>query len=359
MGKSFKLNQVLKVINEHASQGVDGLVLHSTYNRFWFLEFASSDGYVLINKNGDAIYLVDARYYTAAKEVVTNAKVVLLARTEEKSVIDLLVDAANELEIENALVEADYITLETHELIKRFVPKTTPFTSAHLRAIKTKEEINFLQKAGDITADAYIWLRENVDVVGLKEIEVANILTKKMLDLGAAKNSFDPIVASGPNGGCPHHHPGDRVIEDGDMVTVDMGCIVNGYCSDMTRSFIAGNKPNPEMQEIYDIVLAAQTKGIELTSSKVTGQEVDTLCRSMIDSTKYKGYFTHGTGHGVGIEVHELPNTNGGNKELLPVNSVVTVEPGIYIPNVGGVRIEDTIVVTDGVAINLTGRAPK
>ncbi|KEZ23331.1 aminopeptidase P family protein [Ureaplasma diversum] len=358
MKNNFKLQQVLKAINDHSDQNVDGVILFSTHNRYWFLEFASSDGFVLINKDGEAIYLVDARYYTAACEQVKNAKVVLLAASQNKTTLDLLKEAADELKINKALVEADYVTLETASFLKRFVNEIVPFKSAKLREIKTEQELEYLQIAADIAAKAYNWVREQ-NIIGLTEIEISNMISKKMLDLGAEKNSFDPIIASGPNGGNPHHHASDRKIEDGDMVTIDIGALYKGYCSDMTRSFIAGTKPNPQMQKIYDKVLESQTAGINLTSTAVTGYEVDQICRQIIDSSEYKGYFTHGTGHGVGIEVHELPNTNGANKEKLPENAVVTVEPGIYIPNVGGVRIEDTIVVKNGQAIVLTRLAPK
>lgn len=354
----FKLQQVLKTIKEHEAQGADGMILFSNYNRYWFLEFASSDGFVFINKDGKAIYLVDARYYTAASETVKNAKVILLARTPQKSTFNLLKDAMVELNITNALVEADYVTLDVHEMLKKLVKNTTPFTSATLRAIKTEKELEYLQKAADIAALTCNWIREQ-DIIGRTELEIATLVSKHMLELGGELNSFDPIIASGPNGGSPHHHPGNRVIEDGDMVTVDIGCTYKGYCSDITRSFIVGNKANPQMQEIYDKVLESQTAGINLLSTKVTGQEVDKVCRDIVDNSKFKGYFTHGTGHGVGLQVHELPNTNAGNPNKLPLNAVVTVEPGIYIPNVGGVRIEDTIVVKDGQALVLTRLAYK
>lgn len=355
---NFKVEQIIKAIKNHQNQGVDGMILFSPYNRFWFLEFASSDGFVFVNKDGKATYLVDARYYTAAKQAVKNAEVVLLAGSKDKSVFEILKENVQKLNINNALIEADYVTLETNELITSLVKKTTHFTSANLRAIKTEQELEMLQKAADIAAKTCIWIKEQ-NLIGKTEIEVSNMLTKHMLDLGAQKNSFDPIVASGPNGGNPHHHPGSRIIEDGDMLTVDIGCIYEGYCSDMTRSFIVGTKPNPIMQEVYDKVLEAQLAGIEATNTSVSGKFVDTVCRNIIDNSKFKGYFTHGTGHGLGIEVHELPNTNSRNEEKLPLNAVVTVEPGIYIPNIGGVRIEDSIVVKDGKPIILTGLAPK
>lgn len=355
---NFKLSQVVNQINQHKNEQVDGMILYSTYNRFWFLEFASSDGYVFVNAKGDAIYLVDARYFTSASQQVTNAKVVLLQSTKEKTYLDLMKECLDELNIKNPLIESDYVTLEAYETFKKITNKTTLFKSANLRAVKTDKELALLQKAADIAAATCIWIKEQ-QLIGKSEIEVSNMLTKHMLDLGASKNSFDPIVASGPNGGNPHHHPSSRIIENGDMLTIDLGCLYQGYCSDMTRSFIVGDKPNPIMQEVYDKVLEAQVAGIKKVSTSVSGYDVDLECRKIIDDSKFKGYFTHGTGHGLGIEVHEQPNTNAGNKQKLPLNAVVTVEPGIYIPNVGGVRIEDSVVVKDGEAIVLTKAAPK
>ncbi|MCV3754020.1 aminopeptidase P family protein [Ureaplasma zalophigenitalium] len=353
---SFKIDQVVNMIKQFKE--ADGMMLYSTHNRYWFLEFASTDGYVFINKEGRAIFLVDGRYITAAKQEAVNAEVRLLQRTKEKTSADLLQDALNELNIKNLLVEGDYLTLNTHEFIASMVNTTIPFTSAALRAIKTPEEISFLQKACEIAADTCAWIQKQ-DIIGLTEKQVANMLTKHMLDLGAEKNSFDPIVASGPNGGVPHHHPSDRVIENNDMVTTDIGCYYKGYASDITRSFLVGDKNNPKMQEIYDLVKKSQQAGIDMLSDQVTGAQVDDICRQIIKDAGYDEYFTHGTGHGVGIEVHELPNTNQGNKELLFNYAVVTVEPGIYLPHVGGVRIEDTIAIIDGKPVVLTKNAPK
>ncbi|MCV3743354.1 aminopeptidase P family protein [Ureaplasma sp. ES3154-GEN] len=353
---SFKVAQVINMMQQFPQ--ADGMMLFSTYNRFWFLEFASSDGFVFINKEGRAIYLVDGRYITAAEKEAKNAEVRLLQRTKNKSTSDLIKEVLADLGIKNLLVEGDYLNLNVHNYVAEMVETTIPFTSASLRAIKTPEEIANLQKACEIAADACAWIQTQ-NIVGLTEKQVANMLTKHMLDLGATKNSFDPIVASGPNGGVPHHHPSDRVIQNNDMVTTDIGCEYNGYVSDITRSFLVGDKNNPQMQKIYDLVKQAQQMGIDKLSTSVTGKDVDKVCRDFIEQAGYGEYFTHGTGHGVGIEVHELPNTNQGNNELLFNYAVVTVEPGIYIPNVGGVRIEDTIAIIDGKPVVLTKNAPK
>lgn len=194
----------------------------------------------------------------------------------------------------------------------------------------------------------------------MSEKEVAKMITIHMLELGASKNSFDPIVASGINGANPHHKPTDKLIELGDMITIDIGCIYNGYCSDITRSFILGTKPtNNELIDIYNKVLEAQLAGIDAAIVGKSGFEVDKVCRDIISNSKYKDYFNHSTGHGVGIQVHELPNVSINNNEHLVNNNVITIEPGIYVPNIGGVRIEDTIVVYENKPIILTRKANK
>ncbi len=175
---------------------------------------------------------------------------------------------------------------------------------------------------------------------------MATQISMKILELGASGNSFSPIVAAGLNGASPHHQPSDYVIQAGDFVTIDIGCMYQGYASDMTRTFLVGDTPSvPEMTTIYNLVYQSQTTGVKAAKAGISGKDLDMVCREIIDQTPYQGLFAHGTGHGVGMEVHELPNVNKGNSVPLPVASVVTVEPGIYKANVGGVRIEDTLIV--------------
>lgn len=349
-----------------AATKFDGLLLLSGVNRFWFTNFDSSMGYLLINKDASGIFLLDGRYYeTAKKELNLEGLEVRLLETN-KTVADQLNEALNSLKIKSLLVESEYTTLKDTLLLRNLeVDKLHSFESARLRIVKKDFEIEKLQKAADIAADTIEWIKKQIRP-GMTEIQVANMITDHMLRLGASKNSFDPIVASGINSAFPHHHPTNKVINKLDIVTVDIGCIFEGYCSDITRTFILGNerefkKANGslELLNIYNTVLEAQLSGIKASKIGITGKELDAVCRDVISNTKYKDYFVHSTGHGVGIEVHELPNVSKFNLKPMEKNNVITIEPGIYIPQLGGVRIEDTIVIQDGEPLVLTKRANK
>jgi len=163
---------------------------------------------------------------------------------------------------------------------------------------------------------------------------------------GASKLSFESIVASGKRSSLPHGVASNKIIEDGDMITLDFGCIYNGYCSDMTRTLVLG-KANNKQKEIYNVVLEAQKTSLAAIKPGITGEELDTIARNIISEKGYGQYFGHGLGHGVGLEVHELPHVNVRGKVPMEPGMMITIEPGIYIPDFGGVRIEDLVLVTE------------
>jgi Xaa-Pro aminopeptidase len=165
-----------------------------------------------------------------------------------------------------------------------------------------------------------------------------------MRERGASGNSFDPIIASGPNGAKPHHSPSDRVIERNEMIVCDFGCIVEGYCSDMTRTVSVGD-PGPDARRVYEVVLQSQQAGRALVAADVACADVDQASRTVIADAGWADAFSHSTGHGVGLEIHEAPRVSSIAGDTLLVGDVVTVEPGVYLPGIGGVRIEDTVVV--------------
>lgn len=200
-------------------------------------------------------------------------------------------------------------------------------------------------KAAAIADDAFHELIPHIKV-GRRESELAAELEYNMRKRGAQKTSFDTIVASGVRSALPHGVASNKVIEEGDFVTFDFDCIYDGYCSDMTRTVVMG-KAAPWQKEIYEIVLAANELGEEVLFPGKTGIEVDQAVRDFIASKGYGAYFGHGLGHGVGLDIHEKPNLNKGNPDPIPVGAIVTVEPGIYLPGKGGVRIEDTVIVTE------------
>ncbi len=227
---------------------------------------------------------------------------------------------------------------------------------AWMRAIKDADEIKALQDAQDIADEAFTYLCERFDV-GRTEKEMQRELDNKMMELGAEGVSFETIMASGPNGANPHAHPTDRKICKGDLVTIDFGVRYNDYCSDMTRTIAVG-EPSEAHRHVYSTVLEAHLAAFAAIKPGVSGKDVHAIAQDLIDNAGFKGAFGHGLGHGVGIEVHELPVLSRLADNLLAPGHVVTDEPGIYLPGDCGVRIEDTGVVTeDGFAS--FARSPK
>jgi Xaa-Pro aminopeptidase len=221
-----------------------------------------------------------------------------------------------------------------------------------LRMVKEPGEVDRIRAACGIADDA---LAEVAPLLAEQptEIAFARALERAMVDRGAVGNSFDPIVASGPNGAKPHARPSERVIETGELIVLDFGCIVDGYCSDMTRTMSVGEPP-AEARRMWEVVFAAQQAGREAVAAGVACSEVDQACRSIIDDAGWGDAFLHSTGHGIGLEVHEEPRVSTTSTASLAPGFVVTVEPGVYLPDIGGVRIEDTVVVTESGSEPLT-----
>ena len=221
-----------------------------------------------------------------------------------------------------------------------------------LRCIKTQEELENIRKAEEIGDRAFEFIL-GVIKPGMTELEVAAELEYHMKRNGAWKTSFDTIVASGFNSSMPHAVPGMKKIEKGDFITMDFGCVYNGYCSDMTRTVVAG-RADDRQKKIYYTVLEAQKIALDRIRAGLKGKEIDKAARDYIDAAGYKGCFGHGLGHSVGLYIHEEPRLSVTGETVLQENMIETVEPGIYIPGYGGVRIEDLVVVTKTGHVNFT-----
>jgi Xaa-Pro aminopeptidase len=221
-----------------------------------------------------------------------------------------------------------------------------------LRRVKDAGEVDRIRRACAIADDAFAALLPRL-ADGLTEQQFALELEFAMRERGASGNSFDPIIASGPNGSKPHHMPSARVIGRNELVVCDFGCIVDGYCSDMTRTVSLGD-PGPDARHVYDVVLASQQAGRARVAADVECAEVDRASRDVIAEAGWADAFSHSTGHGVGLEIHEAPRVASTAGDTLLVGDVVTVEPGVYLPGIGGVRIEDTVVVSAAGAEPLT-----
>jgi Xaa-Pro aminopeptidase len=225
-----------------------------------------------------------------------------------------------------------------------------------LRLVKDEGEVARIQ-AACATADAALAAVVKRLVDGPTEEEFGLELDTEIRRLGAEGNSFETIVASGPNGAKPHHRPGPRRIQEGDLVVVDFGALVDGYCSDMTRTFAIGEVSETQ-QRMLDVVAASQRAGVEAVAAGTEAKDVDQASRDVIDEAGWGEAFLHSTGHGVGLEIHENPRVAQTSEDTLVKDQIVTVEPGVYLPEHGGVRIEDTVVVTEDGCRVLT-RAPK
>lgn len=224
------------------------------------------------------------------------------------------------------------------------------------KTVKTPEELLIIAKAEAIGDKTFEHLLDYIKV-GMTELEIADEVERTMRSLGAEGLSFPTIAVSGVNSNQPHGEPSDRKIGEGDFLTLDIGCVYRGYCSDMTRTVAIGYATD-EMKKIYDIVLEAQLAGLEMVKAGVKCFDVDKASRDVIEEAGYGEFYIHGTGHGVGTEVHEPPTLNARSSEVLKENQAVTVEPGIYLPDKFGVRIEDLVIVTEFGYANLT-HSPK
>ncbi len=224
------------------------------------------------------------------------------------------------------------------------------------KTVKTPEELLIIAKAEAIGDKTFEHLLDYIKV-GMTELEIADEVERTMRSLGAEGLSFPTIAVSGVNSNQPHGEPSDRKIREGDFLTLDIGCVYRGYCSDMTRTVAIGYATD-EMKKIYDIVLKAQLAGLEMVKAGVKCFDVDKASRDVIEEAGYGEFYIHGTGHGVGTEVHEPPTLNARSSEVLKENQAVTVEPGIYLPDKFGVRIEDLVIVTEFGYANLT-HSPK
>ncbi len=223
-----------------------------------------------------------------------------------------------------------------------------------LRAVKDEAETARLAEAARIADAALDAIRPRL-AEGLTEAQFGRALDFEMRELGASGPSFETIVASGPNAAKPHHRPGDRPVGRDEAVVLDFGALVDGYCSDMTRTVWVDRISDPELRRAYDVVVAAQVAGVRAVRNGVTAADVDRACRRVIEEAGWADRFVHGTGHGVGLDIHEAPSVSPTSTDTLVTGHVVTVEPGVYLPGLGGVRIEDTVVVTDDGCRPLTG----
>ncbi len=309
--------------------------------------FHGSNGTLLVGPDSLLLY-TDARYAEQAETQLATAGVVADIEITPSGVIDRV--AAATTSAKRIGLEADHLVWSDLQAFKQAVrgPDLVPTSGLieFLRRRKDAGERSRLERASAI-AD-----RSLIEVIGLlsdcpTEREFAAELDHRMRLNGADDVSFDTIVASGPNSALPHHRPGSRRVDHGDLVVIDFGAKVDGYGSDMTRTFVVGGQPTDEQQRLYDAVSRAQAAGVAAVRAGVEQVTIHETCRSVLAEYDLAEAFIHGTGHGLGLEIHEQPILSARSVGILPAGLIVTVEPGAYLRGFGGVRVEDTVVVTD------------
>lgn len=339
------MDKLQKVREGLEKLGLDGILITSDYNRRYISNFTGSSGVVLIGLN-DVQFITDFRYVEQAKKQCVGFEVV----KHTGSIPEEVAEQVKKLGIKKLGFEQDHVTYSSHKAFNEAVQAELVPVSGLLekiRLIKTDAEIKILKVAADIADAAYKHILEFIRP-GISELDVSNELEFFMRKAGATSSSFDIIVASGKRSALPHGVATDKIIEKGDFVTLDYGAYYNGYVSDITRTLAVG-EPEAKLKEIYEIVYEAQRLGMEGIKPGMTGKEADALTRDYISEKGYGEYFGHSTGHGIGLEVHEGPALSYKSDTKLEPGMIVTVEPGIYIPELGGVRIEDdTIITKDG-----------
>ncbi|NLN48429.1 MAG: aminopeptidase P family protein [Clostridiales bacterium] len=324
------------------SLGADGIFIYSSANRRYLSGFTGSTGYVIIS-NEDMGFVTDFRYTNQAKDQCKGFEIL----ENKNPVEDFIADMIMKYNITKLAYEDSYMTVSFFNKLKdklkgvEFIPLDK--NEGNIRIIKDREELDCIEKAASIADKAFGHILGYIKP-GMTENDVALEMEFFMRKNGASKLSFDSIVASGVRSSLPHGAPTDKIINSGDLLTLDYGCVYNGYCSDMTRTFVVG-KASERQKEIYDVVLKAQTEALLHIKAGVLGKDVDRVARDIINDAGYGDFFGHGLGHGVGLMVHEEPRLSLLGETSLEVNMVVTDEPGIYIPDFGGVRIEDLVVV--------------
>ncbi|WP_297213549.1 M24 family metallopeptidase [uncultured Flavonifractor sp.] len=346
------LKQIAAKLDEY---GLDGMLILSDPGEYYAIGF-HGEGAVVVTKS-QCRYFTDSRYIEAAQAQVTGAAITMTSASAAQK--PLVIQAVEELGIRKLGFEDGYLTVAAWREYEAALPcELVPAQKllGGLRAAKDQEEIALMTKAQEITDQAFDAILKLIRP-GMTEQEIAARLQYEMLCRGAEKMSFDPIVASGPNGSKPHAIPGERQVGKGEFITMDFGCKYGGYCSDMTRTVALG-QPTEEMEKVYDTVLRAQLAGIAKAKAGVPGKEIHQAAARVIEEAGYGPYFGHGFGHSVGIEIHEAPNANGRDETPMPVGAVVSAEPGIYLPGRFGVRIEDVLVYTAQGSVDLT-KSPK
>lgn len=335
----MKLTKLRQALIEH---NVEAILITNEYNRRYMTGFTGTSGVAVVSQQ-DAVFITDFRYTEQASEQVKEFRVVQHSGPIHEEVAKQVAAMG----VKSLAFEKDAMHFGTYEVYNSavnvdFVPVSGLIEK--IRLIKTEEEINIIKVACEIADNAFTHIL-NFIKPGITELDVSNELEFFMRKQGAASSSFDIIVASGLRSALPHGVATNKIIETGDFVTLDFGAYYNGYISDITRTIAVG-QPSEKLVEMYNAVLESQLLALDKVGPGMTGIEADAVARDYLKSKGLGEAFGHSTGHGIGLEVHEGPGLSFRSDTVLEPNMVVTIEPGVYIPGIGGVRIEDDILIT-------------
>ena len=328
------------------AESLDALIVEGPANLRYLTGFTGSTALALLRADGHGQFFTDFRYATQAAEEVGDAF--------EREIVagELLETLARSMDAARVGFDDTKMTVRRHAQLGQWAGLSVELIASgglveRLRAVKDEREIAAIAAAAKLIDELFDWLFAQ-PLSGRTEREVAISLEHEMRLLGASAPSFGSIVAGGPHGALPHAQPSDAPIERGTLVTFDVGALLDGYCSDCTRTVAVG-EPGEHAREVYAVVLAAQRAGLDAVVPGVSGRDADVQARAVIEQAGYGDRFGHGLGHGVGLEIHEAPRlARAGGDATLGAGNVVTVEPGIYLPGELGVRIEDLVVVREG-----------
>ncbi len=335
----------------HSDEGLDALLVYQPDNRRYLSGFTGSEAMLLITQER-AVLATDSRYWEQAEREAPEFSLFKVTTRYVMQMIDLLTAAGRPKHIG---FESTFITVDQLDQLTDAAPDVewvaTKDLVEDLRVVKDESEIALMRRAARIADEGFEFLCRTLRP-GMTEHEAAWELEARLRTHGADKIAFDLIVGSGPGGAEPHHHSGSRVIAAGEPIVLDLGAQVNGYNSDLTRTICLGQPKDDRFMEIYSIVLRAQETALNGIRAGMTGIEADHLARDVIVGAGYGDNFGHGLGHGVGLAIHEEPRAGRLAEDVIPAGSTLTVEPGIYLPGWGGVRIEDlTLVDKNGVQL--------
>ena len=341
--------RISRIRQKFSAYKIDSLIFFNMNNIRYLSGFTGSDGILIIGENKTAL-LVDGRYITQAKIEAAGMEII-----EYKDKIKGIIQAARELNLKNIGFEAGSIAVQMYNQLTQQLPDEVLVPLGNelklLRAYKDKAEISLMKKAAEISSAAILALSSEIKP-GLSEKDVALQLEIIARQSGADQLAFEAIVASGENSALPHAKPTDRKIRRGDFIVIDFGVKYKGYCSDETCTFIF-QELTVEQKNAYQLVQKAHDRAIAAVQAGVGAAEIDRCARNIFGE-KYGKYFSHGTGHGVGLEVHEAPRVAPDSLDILEAQMVVTIEPGFYLPGFWGIRIEDTVLVKKNSCEKLT-----